>query len=190
MLAFTLNPSEATQLQSITLHAGGSGYDHLDLTAINLIHDTNANGRVDADERPIATGTFGTDNGDLTLSLSAPLTLDPGYSWFIVAADIATQLAAGPSVPQAQSLPVLPLPLLLGLLPMLLVGVWRLRSRSPLRAGLLALTLALTLTACRQFEVPTPTFKTYGITLIAVSAQGSPDVIGLPITGATITVQK
>jgi hypothetical protein len=189
MLAFSINPSQATQLQSITLRARGSGDDRLDLTAIKLIHDTNANGRIDAHESPIATGIFGVDNGDLTLSLWTPLALNPGDSQFIVAADIASELAASPSVSQAQSLPALPLPLLLGLLPMLLVGAWRLRPRYSLRLGLLVLTLALMLTACPEFEPP-PTLKTYRIDLIAVSAQGSPSVNGLPIAGATITVQK
>jgi hypothetical protein len=65
---------------------------------------------------------------------------------------------------------------------------WRMRS---LRVGLLALALALTLAACGGGgQNNTPLNKTYRIDLTALSAQGSPTVSGLPITGATITVQK
>ncbi|WP_158531632.1 MULTISPECIES: hypothetical protein [unclassified Meiothermus] len=188
MLAFTLNPSQATQLQSITLQASGSGNDSLDLTAVKLIRDANANGQIDSGETPIANGTFSADNGTLTLTLSSPLALSTGNSQFLVAADIASTLAAHPAVLKAQSLPSLPAPLLLGLLPLMLLGAWRMRS---LRAGFLALALALTLAACGGGDQNTvPVNKTYQINLTAVSAQGSPTVSGLPITGATITVQK
>ncbi len=188
MLAFTLNPSQATQLQSITLQASGSGNDSLDLTAVKLIRDANANGQIDSGETPIATGTFSTDNGTLTLTLSTPLALSPGNSQFLVVADVASTLAARPAVLKAQSLPTLPAPLLLTLMPFVLLGAWRLRS---LRAGFLALVLALTLAACGGGGPnTTPVNKTYQINLTALSAQGSPTVTGLPITGATITVQK
>lgn len=187
MLAFTLNPSQATQLQSITLQASGSGNDSLDLTAVKLIRDANANGQIDSGETPIATGTFSADNGTLTLTLSTPLALSPGNSQFLVVADIASALAARPAVLKAQSLPALPAPLLLTLLPFVFLGAWRMRS---LRAGFLALALALTLAACGGGGQTTPVNKTYQINLTALSAQGSPTVSGLPITGATITVQK
>jgi hypothetical protein len=188
MLAFTLNPSQATQLQSVTLRAGGSGNDKLDLTAVKLIRDANANGQIDSGETPLATGTFSADDGTLTLTLSAPLALSPGLSQFLVVADIASTLAARPAVLKAQILPALPLPLLLILLPLMLLGAWRMRS---LRVGLLALALALTLAACGGGgQNNTPLNKTYRIDLTALSAQGSPTVSGLPITGATITVQK
>ncbi|MGK0617432.1 InlB B-repeat-containing protein [Meiothermus cerbereus] len=188
MLAFTLNPSQATQLQNITLQASGSGNDSLDLTAIKLIRDANANGQMDSSETPIATGTFSADNGTLTFTLSTPLALSPGASQFLVAADIASTLAARPAMQKAQSLPALPTPLLLTLLPLMLLGAWRMRS---LRAGFLALALALTLAACGVGGPnTTPVNKTYQINLTALSAQGSPTVSGLPITGAIITVQK
>lgn len=188
MLAFTLNPSQATQLQSITLQASGSGNDNLDLTAVKLIRDTNANGQIDSGETPIATGTFSANNGTLTLTLSTPLALSPGTSQFLVAADIAGTLAARPAVLKAQSLPALPTPLLLTLLPFVLLGAWRMRS---LRVGFLALALALALAACGGGgQNTTPANKTYQVSLTALSAGGSPTVSGLPIAGATITVQK
>ncbi|GEM82919.1 InlB B-repeat-containing protein [Meiothermus hypogaeus] len=187
MLAFTLNPSQATQLQSITLQASGSGNDSLDLTAVKLIRDANANGQIDSGETPIASGTFSADNGTLSLALSAPLALSTGNSQFLVAADIASTLAARPAVLKAQSLPALPTPLLLTLLSMMLLGAWRMRS---LRVGFLALALALALAACSGGQSTTPVDKTYQINLTSVSAQGSPTLNGLPITGATITVQK
>jgi hypothetical protein len=188
MLAFALNPSQATQLQSITLQASGSGNDNLDLTAIKLIRDTNANGQIDSGETPIATGAFSADNGTLTLTLSTALALSPGNSQFMVAADIASSLAVRPAVLKAQSLPALPTPLLLTLLPLMLLGAWRMRS---LWTGFLALGLALTLAACGGTDQnTTPVNHTYQINLTALSAQGSPTVSGLPITGATVTVQK
>jgi len=188
MLAFTLNPSQATQLQSITLQASGSGNDNLDLTAVKLIRDANANGQIDSGETPIATGTFSADNGTLTLTLSTPLALSPGSNQFLVAADIASSLAARPAVLKAQSLPALPTPLLFTLLPLMLLGAWRMRS---MRVGFLVLALALTLAACGGSGQNTPPVnKTYQINLTALSAQGSPTVSGLPISGATITVQK
>lgn len=188
MLAFTLNPSQATQLQSLTLQASGTGNDNLDLTAIKLIRDANANGQIDSGETPTATGTFSADNGTLTLTLSTPLALSPGNSQFLVVADIASTLAARPAVLKAQSLPALPAPLLLTLLPVILLGAWRTRS---LRVGFLALALALTLAACGGGnQNTTPVNKTYQINLTALSAQVSPTVSGLPITGATITVQR
>lgn len=188
MLAFTLNPSQATQLQSITLQASGSGNDNLDLTAVKLIRDTNANGQIDSGETPIATGTFSSNNGTLTLTPSTPLALSPGTSQFLVAADIASTLAARPAVLKAQSLPSLPTPLLLTLLPCVLLGAWRMRS---LRVGVLALVLALALAACGGGgQNTTPVNKTYQVSLTALSVGGSPTVSGLPIAGATITVQK
>jgi|GEM_PF-4521681 hypothetical protein len=188
MLAFILNPSQATQLQSITLQATGTGHDGLDLTAVTLIRDANANGQIDSGETPIATGNFSADNGTLTLSLSSPLALNPGNSQFLVVADIASTLAARPVVLKAQSLSALPAPLLLALLPLMLFGAWRMRS---LRVGFLALALALTLVACGEGGPnTTPVNKTYRIDLTALSAQGNPILSGLPISGATITVQK
>jgi len=188
MLAFTLNPSQATQLQSVTLQATGSGNDSLDLTSVKLIRDANANGQIDPGETSIATGTFSADNGTLTLSLTTPAALSPGNSQFVVAADIASSLAARPAVQKAQSLPALPAPLLLTLLPLMLLGAWRMRS---LRVGFLVLALALTLVACGGSGPNTnPTNKTYQINLTALSAQGNPTVSGLPINGATISVQK
>ncbi len=187
MLAFTLNPSQATQLQSITLEASGSGNDSLDLTAVKLIRDDNANGQIDSGETPIASGTFSADNGTLTLTPSTPLALSTGNSQFLVAADIASLLAARPVVLKAQSLPTLPTLPLLTLLPMMLLGAWRMRS---LRVGFLALALALALAACGGGQSTTPVNKTYQINLTNMSAQGSPTLNGLPIAGATITVQK
>lgn len=89
---------------------------------------------------------------------------------------------------KAQSLSALPAPLLLALLPLMLFGAWRMRS---LRVGFLALALALTLVACGEGGPnTTPVNKTYRIDLTALSAQGNPILSGLPISGATITVQK
>ncbi|HEU4743178.1 MAG TPA: hypothetical protein VFS50_16395 [Meiothermus sp.] len=187
LLAFTLAATQAASLQSVGLQAGGSGSDHLDLTAVKLIRDANANGQIDTGETPAASGTFSADNGTLTLTLSSPVALGTTPTPFIVAVDIAGALAARPSIVKAQSLPNLPAPLLLALLPMLLWGAWRMRSG---RGILLALALALTLVACGGGQTPTLVNKTYQINLTTVGVQGSPTVNGLPVPGATITVQK
>ncbi|MDX2003896.1 MAG: hypothetical protein SFU83_01345 [Meiothermus sp.] len=189
MLAFTLTPSSATQFQSLTLQASGSGNDSLDLTSVKLIPDANANGQVDAGETPVASGTFSANDGTLTLSPASAVNLSVSSTQFIVAADFNTVLASRPAVLKASILPALPSPLLLTLLTMLLVGAWRLRS---LRAAFLAVALALTLAACSGGgNTNTNTVnRTYQLSLTALSAQGNPPVSGLPIQGATITVQK
>ena len=185
MLAFSLTASQAANLQGISVQASGSGNDSLDLTAVKLFRDTNANGQIDSGETAIATGTFSADNGTLTLS-PASVALSTSATQFIVAADLNTTLALYPKAVMASSLPNLPAWLALLLVPMLLLGAWRLRS---LRVGFLAVSLALTLGACTTSN-PQATSKTYQINLTALNVQSSPTVSGLPISGATITVQK
>lgn len=184
MLAFSLTAAQATTLQGLTLQASGSGNDSLDLTAIKLFRDTNANGQIDSGETAIASGTFSANDGTLNLS-PAGVALGVSATQFIVAADLNSTLALQPSLVMASSWPQLPAWLALLLVPMLLAGAWRLRS---LRVALLAVALALTLGACGGSS-PAQS-KTYQIKLTALSVQGSPTVSGLPISGATITVQK
>jgi len=186
MLAFALTTPQASQLQSITLQASGSGNDSLDLKAVKLFQDTNANGKIDAGETAVASGTFSTDNGTLTLTLSTPIGLSAGTTQFLVVADFNTTLASYSKVVMASSLPNLPAWLVLLLVPMLLLGAWRLRS---VRAAFLAVALTLTLAACGGSS-PTPITRTYQINLTDLNVQGSSTMSGLPITGATITVQK
>lgn len=186
MLAFSLTAAQATTLQGLTLQASGTGNDRQDLTAVKLFRDTNANGQIDAGETAIASGTFSTNDGTLTLS-PAPVALGASATQFIVAADLNATLALRPGPVLASSWPGLPAWLALLLLPMLLVGAWRLRS---LRVALLAVALALALGACGSGSPTQTTNKTYQISLTALNVQGSPTVSGLPISGATITVQK
>jgi Divergent InlB B-repeat domain len=180
MLAFALDVSQATQLENIRLQASGSGDDGRDLIAVKLVRDRNANGKVDAGEDPIANGTFSGNDGTLTLSPATALPLVTGTQAFVVVADFNALLAFKATVVKAASAPVLLLLLFLG---------WR-SSRA--RLASLILLLGISMVSCSNnqgIDNPPATSKTYQISLAAVQAQGL-DVTGLPIQGATITVQK
>jgi hypothetical protein len=183
MLAFALDVSQATQLENIRLQASGSGDDGHDLVLVKLVRDQNANGKVDTGEDPIANGTFSDNDGTLTLSPATALPLVAGTQAFVVVADFNALLAFKATVVKAASAPA---PLLL--LSFLLLG-WR-SYRA--RLASLILLLGISLVSCSNnqgIDNPPATSKTYQISLAAVQAQGL-DVTGLPIQGATITVQK
>lgn len=188
-LAFTLTPSGSPTITSFTLQASGSGNDALDITAVRVYLDTNGNGQVDSGETAPPAQRFNADNGTLSISLTggsgSGLSLDQPAQ-FLVTVDFNTTLASRPAVLKASSLP-LPAGLLLALAPMVLLGAWRLRSTS---GRLLGLSLILLLTAGQCGNSPTlpAAPKTYQINLTAVGTTATPS--GLPITGATITVQK
>jgi Divergent InlB B-repeat domain len=183
MLAFALEVSQATQLENIRLQASGSGDDGRDLVAIKLVRDGNANGKVDAGEDPIATGTFSGNDGTLTLSPAAALPLVAGTQAFVVVADFNALLAFKATVVKAASAPI----------PLLLLSLLFLGCRSSrARLASLILLMGISLVSCNNnqgIDNPPATGKTYQISLAAVQAQGL-DVTGLPIQGATITVQK
>jgi hypothetical protein len=69
-----LVPSDGTvEVTALTLQASGTGRDDLDLTALRVHTDTNGNGRLDAGEPLLGSGTFNADNGSLTVTLASPL---------------------------------------------------------------------------------------------------------------------
>jgi hypothetical protein len=73
------NSSNATAvtLNSITLTASGSGFDHNGYSQVALYHDTNTNGSWDAGDALAATAVtaFPSDNGARTFTLSSPLAI-------------------------------------------------------------------------------------------------------------------
>lgn len=190
VLAFTINPSQATLLQQLVFQAGGTGRDELDLLAVRLYADTNGNGLIDAGEPQLASGRPTVNDGAVTLQLSTPRQLNTGVQSFVVALDLNTTIALAPSPEDirlvganthvawalAPLLPLVPLPLL----------ALCLRQRRRLRGGVLLLALATS--ACSLGPNVLVVTRTYQLTLTAVGASGMPVVTGLPLAGATIRV--
>ena len=85
MMRFSLvsNTSDVT-LDELQLSASGSGNDAADIAAVELWLDADADGAIDSGASPIGSGTFGTNDGDLSITLGTPLTLDAGTTAFIV----------------------------------------------------------------------------------------------------------
>jgi hypothetical protein len=170
--AFTL---PGGSLSSITLNVSGSGNDATDLSNVKLYKDSNANGLVDAGEPMLASGKFLGNDGTLTLTpASVAVLAASGATQFVVAVDVNNTLAA------LRFAPVLGGLLLMGL------GVRR-------RRWLGAVGLVLLLNSC-QPPIPAPEIRTYQINLTAVTAKDSSNVAvnitGLPIAGATLSVEK
>jgi hypothetical protein len=190
VVAFTINPSQATLLQQVVLQSGGTGRDELDLLAVRLYADTNGNGLIDAGEPQLASGRPTVDDGAVTLQLSTPRQLNPGVQSFVAALDLNTTIAAAPRPTDTwlagasphvawalvPLMPLMPLPLL----------ALCLRQRRRLRWGVLLLALATS--ACNLGPNVLVLTRTYQLTLTAVGASGMPVVTGLPLAGATIRV--
>jgi uncharacterized repeat protein (TIGR02543 family) len=170
--AFTL---PGGSLSSITLNVSGSGNDATDLTNVKLYKDSNANGLVDAGEPMLASGKFLGNDGTLTLTpANVALLAASGATQFVVAVDVNNALAA------LRFAPVLGGLLLMGL------GLRR-------RRWLGAVGLVVLLNSC-QPPIPAPEIRTYQINLTAVTAKDSSNlavnITGLPIAGATLSVEK
>ncbi len=88
MLRFQLmSNSSDVVLRELNLAASGTGNDVNDVTAVRVWIDRNADGAVDAADTAVGSGSFGADNGTLSISLANPLTLDAGMTDFIVTYD-------------------------------------------------------------------------------------------------------
>jgi uncharacterized repeat protein (TIGR02543 family) len=169
--AFTL---PGGSLSSITLNVNGSGNDATDLTNVKLYKDSNANGLVDAGEPMLVSGEFLGDNGTLTLTPANVAALAAsGATQFVVAVDVGNALAMTHYVPVLGGL------LLMGL------GLRR-------RRWLGMVGVVLMLSGCSP--QPVAEFRTYQLSLSTVSAKdasGLPvNITGLPIAGATLSVEK
>ncbi len=66
-LNMTSSPTEGAQLGSLTVRASGTGNDSADIANVTLSVDSNANGKVDAQEKILASGKFALDDGLLAL---------------------------------------------------------------------------------------------------------------------------
>lgn len=176
-------------LRELTLQASGTGDDAMDVARVAVYEDADGDGAVGAEERLLAEGGFGGDDGDVTLTLDDPLLLPAGdTATLLVVYDLAGELAAG-SVPSPWGLPLA----LLGL-----IGV---RAMSRRRLGSLPLAVpvlaVLTLAACGGDDGgptgPEDRTRTYEVELVELEATGQTtdqvaSVAGLPIAGTRLTV--
>lgn len=176
-LQFTLTPTNGPlTLEALNLQANGTGDDATDLPSIVVIADVNANGALDAGETIVASGTFPANDGTLTLRPSSVTTFNTPTT-LLVAVSVNSSLA-GIALNTGLALSVAAL---------VLIGSRR-------RAfGVLALGLTLSLTACPNPPTPGAVIRTYQLSLTSVTASkaGTPvTVSGLPISGATLSVEK
>lgn len=176
VLQFTLTPTGSASLSSITLTASGSGNEQVDITAVRLYVDANGNGQVDGAESAIATGTFGANNGSVTLTVS------PAYSFnvpttFLVTYDFNVTLAE--RLGGAAALAMLPL------------LFWPARRRKAWPALLVLLIAGAAITSCGGSDSngPSGNSRTFKATLTGVTLSGSV-VPGVSLPGATLTVTK
>ncbi len=176
MLEFELNPVTTETVSQVKVQAQGSGNEQVDVTAVNLWLDKNANGLKDAGDSLVSTGTFAANNGtvvlvvDPGLEISAPTTLLVTYSFSLT---IAQRLGA-------TSL------LLLGLC---FVPVARRRKR--LALGVVVLILGIGITSCGGSSPTGPgggSDHTYQAKLTGLTVSGT-DVTAA-LTGATVTIQQ
>jgi len=79
--------SGEVELRSMTVQTQGNA-NPTDIRKVALIVDANANGVVDPGEEEIASGTYDSDNGLLTLVVPAPYRLPVGQTNFLVTYDI------------------------------------------------------------------------------------------------------
>lgn len=215
LLQFVLTPANgAVRLRALTLQAGGSGRDDLDLNDVRIHHDANGNGRVDSGEPVLARGQVAADNGSLRLALDTPLQITQPTA-LLVAADIAGTVHKAAATGGV-------------LVALALLALVRPTGRRPARqAGpALLVCLVLLLAACGGSDTtvidplaaanpnapapapappapappapapPPPVLLTYRLQLTAVeatdttSAAATLTVTALPLTGALITVQQ
>jgi hypothetical protein len=181
MLDFMLTPASQQTVNSVTIQAQGTGDDHVDVTAVNLYVDKNANGQVDSGDSLIATSAFAANDGSVTMnvsplySIAAPTNFLVTYSF---AATFAQRLGGG------LSLAMLPL--------LFLPAVWR--RKRVVASLMIAMITTLAMTACGGDSAtgpphPTGSSVTFQSTLTGVNVSGS-DVAGVSLAGATITVDK
>lgn len=181
VLAFTLTPTVAAQtLNSIQLTAAGTGNSQLDITAVKLYADLNSDGALDAGDSLLATGTYASNGGAVTLPVSPAFAL-AGPTDFLVTYSfnltIAQKLGGGVT---------------LAALPFLFLPMVR-RRRSTLTALLLLMIAGAGVAACGGSDAAGPGGNagtaTYSAQLTGVNISGV-DLPGVSVSGPTITIQK
>ncbi len=176
-LQFTLTPTGGPlTLEALNLQASGTGDDANDLNSVVLINDSNANGALDAGETIVASGIFPANDGTLSLRPSSAITLNAPTT-LLVAVSVNSSIA-GMALNTGLAFSV----------GALLLIVSRRRG-----VGVLAVGLMLSLTACPNPPTPGAVVRTYQLSLTSVTASKAGVAItvsGLPITGATLSVEK
>jgi hypothetical protein len=191
MLALDLTGNVAGALESLTVTSSGTGNDAADVTAVELFVDANGNGKVDTGEIALASGSFSANDG--TLVFNTPVNLPAGATHVLVTASFASVLAVagaagGPHPPSPRGWWSALLALLAG-------ASFMIVRRGKRRRIWKAATLALVIASCGGGSDPTvdPNApRTYRFTATALSARSSglaATVTGLPIAGATVSVQ-
>ncbi|MGH7653767.1 MAG: hypothetical protein ACREN6_03800 [Gemmatimonadaceae bacterium] len=186
MLEFVLNPATPQTLNSVTLAASGSGNEQVDVTAVNLYNDANGNGKVDAGETLLATGTFPSNDGTVTLNVAPPLAIS-GPTNLLVTYSFGETIAQ--RMGKGLTLAVFPL--------LLLPAAFKRRKRWT--AVLLLAASGVILSSCsRDSTAPSgvgdggsggSVTYTFQSTLTGVSTSGG-SASNLAVHGATITVAK
>lgn len=179
MLEFLLTPASPQTITGVTVAASGTGNEQVDVSAVNLYLDKNGNGAVDAGDSVIATGTFATNDGIVSLAvnpglnITAPTSLLVTYSFTVT---IAERIGAG---------------IVLAMFPLLILPSFR--RRKTLLAMLIVMLTTVAITACGGDSSTGPkpgngsvTFKS---TLTGITTSTG-SLSSLAVSGATITVNK
>jgi hypothetical protein len=183
VIQFAMSPASPVTLDDVTLTASGSGSDQIDITAVKLYVDANANGIVDASDSALASGTFAANNGTVTLAVAPAYTVSAPTST-LVTYDFNTTLASryGGAL------------VLAGLLPVFLIPRKRRRTLMGAMALIAGLGVAsIGLGACGGDSTgpnpPGASNVTFTATMSGVTASGTA-VSGVSVHGATITIAK
>lgn len=73
----TADATEAVRLTTLTLQAGGTGNDALDIQTVQVYVDTNNNGVVDAPDVLVGSGAYPGDNGAVNINIGPPAVIVP-----------------------------------------------------------------------------------------------------------------
>jgi hypothetical protein len=179
MIEFTLNPTAAQTINSVTIAASGSGNEQVDVTSVKLYVDKNSNGQVDVGDSAIASSTFAANDGTVIMtvspaySISAPTSLLVTYDFNLT---VAQRLGGG---------------LTLAMLPLLLIpAVWRRKRVTAMVVMAMLSTMALT--ACGSDSSTGPPAGggsvTFQSSLTNVNISGTD--VASALNGATITIKK
>jgi hypothetical protein len=88
-LQLTAGAAEGVRVQSLTIHATGSGDDAAELGTVALWRDVDGNGFADAGEPSAGTGTFTADEGTVTFTLTSEPAIAAGTTaWYLAAVDV------------------------------------------------------------------------------------------------------
>jgi len=84
IMQFTLSTgSEDVEIISVKIKASGTGDDAADISAVHLYHDANENGLHDSGETEIASGTYSTDDGELTFTCNRTISANSSETWLV-----------------------------------------------------------------------------------------------------------